>query len=249
MKRSALVTGASEGIGYVFARRLASEGYVVTAAARNEENLKKLTGELGGEHSYIVADLTTTAGQDKIVKAISEKHFDLLVNNAGKAAVGKFAEIPLKRHLEVLTLNCETVVRLSHAYLNSAKAGDALINVSSALAFMPMPLMGLYSATKAFVTSFSESLWHDQKKRGVYVMGLCPGITSTRFNEHSGAGNQETPKIMTQTPKELVDNAMKALRRRKKPTVLSGAVNNVFTFMSRLLSRKAAVNMMGQMVE
>jgi short-subunit dehydrogenase len=143
MKRTALVTGASEGIGNVFARRLASEGYVVTGVARNEENLKKLTGELGGEHSYIVADLATTAGQDKIVKAISEKHFDLLVNNAGIASVGNFAEIPLKRHLEVLTLNCETVVRLSHAYLNAAKAGDALINVSSALAFMPMPLMGL----------------------------------------------------------------------------------------------------------
>jgi short-subunit dehydrogenase len=80
-------------------------------------------------------------------------------------------------------------------------------------------------------------------------MGLCPGITSTRFNEHSGAGNQETPKIMTQTPEELAGNAMKALKRRKKPTVISGAVNNVFTFISRLLSRKAAVNMMGQMVE
>ncbi|MBI3582097.1 MAG: SDR family NAD(P)-dependent oxidoreductase [Nitrospinae bacterium] len=249
MKRSALVTGASEGIGYAFAARLAAEGYVVTGVARNEGNLKKLTGELGGEHSYIVADLTTTAGQDKIVKAISERHFDLLVNNAGIAATGKFAEIPLKRHLEVLTLNCEAVVTLSHAYLNSARAGDALINVSSALALMPMPLMGLYSATKAFVTSLSESLWYYQKKRGVYVMGLCPGITSTRFNEHSGAGSQETPKIMTQTPEELVDAAMKALKRRKKPTVISGAVNNVFAFISRVRSRRGVINMMGQMVE
>jgi hypothetical protein len=249
MKKRALVTGASEGIGNVFARRLAADGYVVTAAARSEEKLKRLTGELGVEHSYVVADLATEAGQDKIVRAISGQHFDLLVNNAGKAAMGKFAELPIERHSEVTRLNIDALVKLSHAYLKTAKSGDALINVSSALAFMPMPLIGVYSATKAFVTSFSESLWFDQKSKGVYVMGLCPGITSTRFNENAGAGDQETPKMLTQTPEELVGNAMRALKCRKKPTVISGPVNNIFTFMSRIMSRKAVVNMMGNMAE
>ncbi len=247
MKKRALVTGASEGIGYVFAQRLAAEGYEVTAVARNEENLQRLMAEIGGGHSYIAADLTTAAGQDAIMQAISAAHFDLLINNAGIAAMGPFTDIPLKRHVEVLTLNCETVVKLSHAYLKTATEGDALINVSSALAFMPMPIIGLYSATKAFVTSFSESLWFEQKPRGVYVMGLCPGITSTKFNEHSGGGTAATPKLMTETPEHLVDTALKALKCRCKPTVISGAVNNIFTFMSRLMSRKAIANMMGKM--
>ncbi len=247
MKKQALVTGASEGIGYVFAKRLAAEGYDVTAVARNEGKLKQLVAEIGGGHSYIVADLTTEAGQDKISQTIAGRHFDLLINNAGIAAMGKFTDIPLKKHVDVLTLNCETMVKLSYAYLKTASAGDALINVSSALAFMPMPVLGLYSATKAFVTSFSESLWFEQKRRGVYVMGLCPGITSTNFNEHSGGGNEATPKLMTQTPGQLVDTAMRALNSRKKPTVISGTVNNVFAFMSRLMSRKAIVSMMGPM--
>lgn len=247
MKKKALVTGASEGIGYVFAKRLAAEGYEVTAVARNESRLKQLLAEIGAGHSCIAADLTTEAGQDAIVQAISARHFDLLINNAGIAAMGVFTDIPLKRHVDVLTLNCETVVKLSYAYLKTAKAGDALLNVSSALAFMPMPVIGLYSATKAFVTSFSESLWFEQKPRGVYVMGLCPGITATNFNENSGGGKAETPKLMTQTPEQLVDVAMQALKSRKKPTVISGAVNNIFAFMSRLMSRKAIANMMGRM--
>lgn len=247
MKKRALVTGASEGIGYVFAKRLAAEGYDVTAVARNEDRLKQLVAEMGGGHSYIVADLTTAAGQDAIIQAISARHFDLLINNAGIAAMGKFTDIPLKRHAEVLTLNCETVVKLSYAYLKTATAGDALVNVSSALAFMPMPVIGLYSATKAFVTSFSESLWFEQKSRGVYVMGLCPGITSTNFNENSGGGKADTPKLMTQTPEQVVNNALQALKSRKKPTVISGPVNNIFAFMSRLMSRKAIASMMGQM--
>lgn len=246
MGKRALVTGASEGIGYVFAKRLAASGYAVTAVARNEGKLKQLVAEMGNGHSYIAADLTTAAGQEAILQAISAAHFDLLINNAGIAAMGTFTDIPLKKHIDVLTLNCETVVKLSHAYLKTAVAGDALINVSSALAFMPMPMIGLYSATKAFVTSFSESLWFDQKSRGVYVMGLCPGITSTKFNEHSGGGTAATPKLMTQTSEQLVDAAMKALACRCKPTVISGGVNNVFAFMSRLMSRKAIVSMMGQ---
>lgn len=247
MSKRALVTGASEGIGYVFAKRLAAEGYAVTAVARNEGKLKQLVAEIGNGHSYIVADLTTEAGQDAIVQAISTAHFDLLINNAGIAAMGTFTDIPLKRHRDVFVLNIGTVVKLSHAYLNTAKAGDALINVSSALAFMPMPVLGLYSATKAFVTSFSESLWFEQKPRGVYVMGLCPGITSTNFNEHSGGGTAATPKLMTQTPEQVVDTALKALKCHCKPTVISGVVNNIFAFMSRLMSRKAIASMMGQM--
>ncbi|MBI3793835.1 MAG: SDR family NAD(P)-dependent oxidoreductase [Nitrospinae bacterium] len=245
MNKKALVTGASEGIGYVLAKRLANDGYAITAVARNESHLQRLVSEIGPEHSYLVADLLTEAGQNVVIKAVADKHFDLFVNNAGIAALGKFTEISVERHVNVLRLNCEAVVRLAHAYLKSAKDGDALINVSSALAFMPMPALGVYSATKAFVTSFSESLWYEQRQRGVYVMGLCPGMTSTNFGKNNGANDLAAPSFMTQTPEELVENALCALKARKKPTVISGLVNKIFTFVARLRTRKGVVATMG----
>ncbi|MBK8088811.1 MAG: SDR family NAD(P)-dependent oxidoreductase [Chitinophagaceae bacterium] len=247
VNKTALITGASEGLGREFAKQLVTNGYNITAVARNENKLKQLVNEIGNNHSYIVADLTTVEGQDKIVQTILEQHFDLLINNAGIGAVGKFTELPLEKYEEVLTLNIQTVVKLSYAYLKTAKAGDALINVSSSLAFMPMPAVGLYAVTKAFVTSFSESLWYEQKSRGVYVMGLCPGIISTNFNTNAGGGVNKAPKMMTQTPEQVVSIALKALESRKKPTVLSVFTDRLFAFLFRFYSRKAIVSTMGKM--
>lgn len=245
--KTALITGASEGLGSAFAKRLAGEGYAITAVARNEDKLKQLVSEIGNRHSYIVADLAMENGQNKIVQAISEHHYDLLINNAGMGAIGKFTKMPLKKYEEVLKLNIETVVTLSYAYLKTAKAGDALINVSSSLAFMPMPAVGLYAATKAFVTSFSESLWYEQKSRGVYVMGLCPGIMATNFTEHSGGGLYKPPKAITQTPEKVVITALKALEHRKKPIIFSHFSDKLFLFMFRFYSRKAIISTMGRM--
>jgi hypothetical protein len=245
--KTVLITGASEGMGNVFARRLAEQGYAITAVARNENKLKQLISEIGNNHSYLVADLTTVSGQDKIVQVIAEKHFDLLINNAGVGAVGKFTDLPLEKYKEVFALNIETVVKLSYAYLKTAKAGDALINVSSSLAFMPMPAVGLYAATKAFVTSFSESLWFEQKSRGVFVMGLCPGIMTTNFTDHSGGGLSKPPKAMTQPPEKVVNTALRALQSRKNPTVLTHFTDKLFAFLFRFYSRKAIVSTMGKL--
>jgi short-subunit dehydrogenase len=247
VNKTALITGASDGLGKEFAKQLAAEGYAITAVARNENKLKQLMTEIGNNHSYIIADLTTAIGQDKIVQAISEQRFDLLVNNAGIGAVGKFTELPLEKYQDVLTLNIETVVKLSYAYLKTAKSGDALINVSSSLAFMPMPAVGLYSATKAFVTSFSESIWYEQKSRGIYVMGLCPGIMTTNFADHSGGGLSKPPKAMTQTPEQVAKATLKTLKSRNKPTVLTHFTDKLFAFMFRFYSRKAIVSTMGKM--
>jgi len=132
MEKKALVTGASEGIGAVFARKLAKEGFVITGVARNEEKLQSLVREIGTRHNYIVADLSTESGQKKVMSELSgAHHYDLLINNAGVGAVGKFLDIPLERQLRMLHLNCAAVVNLSHAFLKNSKSGDALINVSS----------------------------------------------------------------------------------------------------------------------
>jgi len=248
MEKTALVTGASEGIGRVFAQKLAKEGFTVTGVARSESKLQGLVKEIGAKHGYIVADLSTESGQKKIAKELGENHYDLLINNAGVGAVGKFLEIPLEKQISMLKLNCEAVVNLSFSFLKKSKSGDALINVSSTLAFMPMPSIGLYSATKAFVTSFTESLWFEQKTRGVYVMGLCPGITSTNFQVNSGGKMEDIPQNLAQTPQAVVENAWKALQARKNPTVISGKKNAVMTVMTKMMPRKSTVTMMGKMM-
>ena len=247
MTKKALVTGASEGIGNAFARKLAKEGYEVTIVARTESKLKDLAQTMGPKHSYLVADLSTDAGQTKVAERLKAEHYDLMINNAGVATVGGFTKVPLEKQKRMLSLNCQAVMVLSYAYLESAKAGDTLVNVSSTLAFLPLPAIGLYSATKAFVTSFSESLWYEQKERGIYVMGLCPGITSTNFQVNSGGSPADVPQGMAQTPEEVVEVAYKAIVTRKNPTVISGIKNRVFAGISRAIPRKSTVSMMGKM--
>ncbi|HEX7511592.1 MAG TPA: SDR family NAD(P)-dependent oxidoreductase [Chitinivibrionales bacterium] len=248
MEKRALITGASDGIGNVFAKKLSQKGYTITGVARNESKLKGLIQDIGQNHKYIVADLSSEAGQLKTVAELNSAHYDLLVNNAGVGVVGAFTEASIDKQLAMMRLNCEAVVRLSHAYLTSAQSGDALINISSTIGFTPMPSIGLYCATKAFVTSFSESLWFEQKAKGVFVMDFCPGITSTNFQVNAGGRTEDLPKNMAQTPEMVVDNALKALDSRKRPTEFSGMRNWMFANMSRLMPRKMFVNMLGKIM-
>lgn len=247
MDKRALVTGASEGIGRAFAKKLAGEGFKVTVVARTEAKLKSLVQEMGTEHCQIVADLSTEAGQKKVCEELESHHYDLLVNNAGVGTYGPFTDVSLDRQVHMMRLNCEAVMRLAHTFLKNSEPGDALINTSSTLAFLPLPMSGLYSATKAFVTSFSESLWFEQKARGVYVMGLCPGITETNFHINSGGRAGELPKALAQTSEQVVEAAMKALAARKNPTVISGVKNFMMASFARAMPRKSTVSMMGKM--
>ena len=245
-KKNALVTGASEGIGRVFAERLAKEGYEITGVARNEVRLKELTTELASDgNKYQVADLATKKGTKQVSDLMEEQHYNLLINNAGLGIYGLFYKTNLSKQQAMMRVNCDALVSLSHTFLKQAKKGDALINVSSGLAFMPMPSAGIYAATKAFVTSFSESLWYEQKELGVYVMGLCPGVTRTRFHDRAGGTDKNRPPaIITQTSEEVVELAMKALQKRKSPTVISGAQTNIAAALTRALPRKRVVQMM-----
>jgi short-subunit dehydrogenase len=245
-QRRVLITGASEGIGRVFAHRLAADGYAITAAARNESRLRELMDELGaGDHTYQAVDLSTGEGIAAIAGTLTSGRFNLLINNAGFGVFGAFYKTELSKIETMMRLNCDALVALSHAFLQQAEKDDALINVSSALAFMPMPSGGAYAATKAFVTSFTESLWYEQKERGIYIMGLCPGATATNF--HNRAGGDETnrpPAAITQTSEEVVETAMQALAKRDKPTVVSGIKNKMVTNLTRMLPRKGIVKMM-----
>ncbi|MFD9369330.1 SDR family NAD(P)-dependent oxidoreductase [Streptomyces sp. NPDC060020] len=241
---TALITGATEGIGRAFARALAAEGRTVTAVARTERHLAALMTELGpggpdGEHDYLVADLATPEGVRTVADALAAAPYELLINNAGLAAPGPFAETPLDQALPALRLNCEAVVTLAHAFLATAGPGAALINVASTLAFAPRPGQAVYSATKAFVASFSEALWYEQRPRGIYVMALCPGPTATRPGLHA-----DTPAALVQPPEAVVATALAALRRRRRPTIVPGRANTLFAAATRILPRPTTLTLL-----
>jgi short-subunit dehydrogenase len=129
---------------------------------------------------------------------------------------------------------------LSHAFLHQSEQGDALINLSSIVAFLPTPAQPMYSASKAFIASFSECLWEEHRKRGVYVMGLCPGITQTEFIDKATGGDatgQTLPQAMIQTTAEVVGEALQALSARKKAIIVTGWINRMMLIMPRFLTR------------
>jgi short-subunit dehydrogenase len=248
--KKALVTGASEGIGREFALQLAKQGYTITAVARNQDRLHSLITELNsiqnGKHAFLRLDLSDLMQTQVITSHLRKVKYDLVVNNAGYGTYGKFFEVPLEKFQNMMRLNCDSLVAISHAFLKNAKAGDALINVASVLGLVPMPSQGIYSATKAFVVSFSESLWFEQKKRDVYVFALCPGSTETHFHDRSGGTKEQAPpKSVSQTAEQVVHAALKALQKRSCPIVVSGTQNRFFAFMLRLLPRKFILNIMG----
>jgi short-subunit dehydrogenase len=243
MKR-ALVTGASEGIGFHIAKKLSANGYKVTVVARSADKLAAVASELGGDS--VVADLSTEEGVKAVCDRIDSERYDVVVNNAGVGTVGGFTDVPLDRQMAMLRLNCDALVRISYSFVSKARSGDALVNVSSTLAYAPLPYLGLYSATKAFVTAFSETLWFEQKDKGVHVMGLHPGITSTSFQTNAGGRNEDVPKGLSQTPEEVADCCWRELEKRGGPNVISGPKNAAFAAITRVIPRKMVMSMMSR---
>lgn len=246
-KGKALVTGASNGIGLVFARELARQGYAVTCVARSGEKLQRLASELGDEHSFITADLTDEDDLAAVARNLQGTHYSLLVNNAGYGIYERFANIPLERIDNLIQLNITSLVHLSHVFLKSASAGDALINVSSVLSLLPLPGSAVYSGTKAFVTNFTEALWYEYKEKDIYVMALLPGITNTDFHKVALGEKRQEAQGRGYPPEVIVRDAISALGKRAKPTIITGPRFRFLSFIStRLLSRSRMLTIMGK---
>ncbi len=246
--KHALITGASEGIGRAFAQKLATQGYAVTAIARNEKRLQELMQELGGGHSYLPADLSKTEDTARIVKTLTTKKFDLLVNNAGIGVYGTFNEAEALQIDAMMEINCHSLMSLSQAFLQTATNGDALINVSSTASFLPMPVTSVYGASKAFVTALTENLWYEERSKGVYVMALCPGMTESKFHQRAGGHEGQIPKWFSQTPEQVVDIALRALKKRSQPVVVCGPQKPLI-FLSKFLPRKWVIWTAGKVLD
>jgi len=241
-----LVTGASDGIGLEIAKLLAQQGNQLMLVSRNKEKLEKVIKTLPGkDHQFLTADLSKKEDVHNIADHISQTHYDVLINNAGYGMYGRFEEMPISDQANMMHLNMYGLTILSHSFLKNAKKGDSLVNIASTLGTSSFPGAAVYAATKAYVTNFSESLWWENKNRGIYVLGFCPGVTDTKFHKVSGGTDNMFPKAITQTPLAVARELVHALEKRRKPKVVSGAMNRSMLFFQRLLSRKMVVNMMG----
>jgi uncharacterized protein len=249
--KTTLITGASSGIGEAFARRLAARGENVVLVARSEDKLKSLCDELAQAHNvhaqYVALDLTEPDAPGKLFAETGRRGLtvETLINNAGFGSMGDFAALDLARELEMIDLNVHALVALTHLYLapmRERKSGT-IINVASTAAFQGVPFMATYAATKAFVLSFSEALWDENRPLGVHVMALCPGVTETNF--FAAANTDKPPMRVAQTPDEVVDTALRGLKRRKSH-IISGWTNYIMTESERLVPRWIVARIAGK---
>lgn len=191
MKKVALVTGASAGLGVDFARQLAKRGQTLVLAARRKDRLEALATELGNARA-IAIDLSKKDAAARLMADIEAagEEIEILVNNAGFGLIGQFAQLNLKRLREMIDLNAGTLTDLCRAVAPQmiARKSGAILNVASTAAFQPGPNMAVYFATKAYVLSLSEALHEELKPHGVRVSCLCPGPTRTEFGEVAGFG-------------------------------------------------------------
>jgi uncharacterized protein len=226
---TALVSGASSGIGEAIARELASRGHGLTLVARREGRLRELAGELTERHGVraeaIAADLGDAEARDRIADQIEElgRDVQILVNNAGFGGVGD-----RQRQLAMLRINCEALLDLQLRYLPAMveRGGGAVINVASTAAFQPVPGTATYAATKAFVLSLSEGVHEELRGTGVTLTAVCPGPVKTEFVEVAGiqTADQKVPGFIW-TPVEDVAKAAVDGADKGKRVVVPGTLN------------------------
>lgn len=240
---TALITGASGGIGEEFAVQLAGRGANLILVARRADKLAALHDSLLARHPGITVDVIAEdlavpgagAELDEKVREIG-RTVDVLVNNAGVGLHSQFVDQAPEANAAQIQLNCGTLVDLTARFLPSmvARRRGVVINVASTASFQPTPGMAVYGATKAFVLSYTEALWRECRGTGVKVLALCPGATETEFFTRTG---EEFLTDGRQTAKEVVDTALSALDR-SAPTVVSGWKNSILATGYRVTPRR-----------
>ncbi|MFI6322436.1 SDR family NAD(P)-dependent oxidoreductase [Nonomuraea sp. NPDC050556] len=242
---TALITGATAGIGAAFARRLAADGFSLVLVARDESRLASSAGTLKLRYGVAVeilpADLATNQGLERVEARIADG-VDLLVNNAGFAHEKAFLTVPLEDELAMLKVHCEAVLRLTLAALPviEARGRGGIINVASVAAYFNR---GTYGASKSWVLSFSEAVASEMKNPRVKVMALCPGFVHTEFHERASMDMSGIPEFLWLNADDVAKTAMRDLAMGKAASV-PGALYKAIVAVGQLVpsSVQQAVN-------
>lgn len=249
--QTALITGASAGIGVELAECFAKDGYDVIVTARSEGPLNALAGRLAREHDVhavaISADIGQPGGGVKLAAEIAARGlgFDVLVNNAGYGLSGAFEELSTDYQLGMIDLNVRALVELTHIFFPEMlkKKRGGVLNVASTAAFQPGPYMTVYYATKAFVLSFSEALWEEARGTGVKVSALCPGPTESKFHDRAGTTKVRASKIAGMMTSRAVARIGYDAFRSGRRLAISGGMNAVMARLVPLFPRKMTLGL------
>lgn len=247
MKETALITGASSGIGRELAIVCARNGMDLVLVARNRARLDELASELGSRYQaatrVVSKDLTVPDAPRALFDELSEIPVDSLVNNAGFGTRGAFAGADPKSQLDMIQINVVALVHLTRLFLPLMldRGRGRILNVASTAAFQPGPFMAVYYASKAFVLSFSEALTEEVKGRGVGVTALCPGPTATEFQSRAGSDRARLRRLGMMDARRVAEEGYRGMMRGKA-VVITGAQNRLLAqsvrFSPRFVVRK-----------
>jgi hypothetical protein len=251
--QTALITGASGGIGAAFAQELASRQMNLVLVARSKDKLQQLASKLQEQYkiqvNVIVQDLTAPEAAKSVFEAVTQKGLtiDLLINNAGFGDYGDFAERDGDRQVQMVQLNILALLDITHKFLPGMRQrrSGSIINLSSVAAFHPIPYFSVYAASKAFVLSFSEALWAENKNYGVRVLAVCPGPTDTKFFQDADFPTALADTIAKNytSPEVVVREALQALEKNHSSLVPGNIVNKLQVNIPRFLPREALVSL------
>lgn len=254
--KTALITGASSGIGSEFARIFAREGYNLVLVVRSLHKVTDLIEEL--DHQYeveitaIEKDLSKAEAAEEIVTALKEREIpvDCLINNAGFGDYGLFYKADLEKTRDMMQVNMISVTELTRLLVPQMvkKGSGAILNIASTAAFQPGPLMAVYYATKAYVLSFSEALANELQGTGVTVTALCPGPTSTQFELHAELENSRLFKQDLASAGDVAEYGYTAMRQGK-PVAIHGLKNWIQTLTIRFVPRSLVTRIVRKMQE
>jgi short-subunit dehydrogenase len=255
--QTALITGASAGIGRELAKLFAHDGYSVVLVARNGLRLNQFADELQRQYKIsaktFALDLTSTSAPQFLFDQLARENIavDILVNNAGYGKLGAFADAPFEDSLGQIQLNITALTHLTKLFLGpmiERKSGKVL-NVASGAGFQPGPLMAVYYATKAYVISFSEALANEVRGSGVTVTCLCPGATDTEFQKRAGVEESLLFRIMRpMEAKTVAQDGYRALMKGK-PLVISGLRNWLLAESLRISPRRVVTAVSRRLIE
>lgn len=243
----ALLTGASKGIGKAMAFELAAKGYHLALVARSEDLLKQVKAEVEAKYKvrveYLALDLSERGAAQKVFEWSQQNGFPLsvLVNNAGYGLSGAFESYPLSQHVNMIQVNCTTLVELCYLFLPQLKQQSQayILNISSSSAYQAVPYLSLYASSKAMVLQFTRGLRHELRKSNVSVTCISPGATDTEFNTRAQVGPKamKAAKKVIMQPEQVAKVAIDSMFK-KKAEVLVGFVNKLGGFLAWLLPKK-----------
>jgi uncharacterized protein len=243
-EKTALITGASGGIGYALSKLFAAEGYRLVLVARSAQKLNEIAADFsktyGVSVTVLASDLCDPKAPEAIFAALQAQaiQVNVLVNNAGFGACAPFAQADLAEVLDMVQLNVVALTHLTRLFLPGmvARGAGRILNVGSTGSFAPCPLMAAYGATKAYVLSFSEALAEELRGTGVSVTALCPGVTLTGFDQRANTTHTRLHRGALMSAEQVAAIGFQALKRGT-PVVVPGLFNWLLAFSIRLSPR------------